>query len=516
MSVMRISHRIQRSASHGNRRLRKPHPASEVSILMLDPKNWDAFRTLAHQMLDDALDGIKDIREHPVWVPMPQAAKDAIRDDANLQTGQDINEVYARYRELIEPYTTGNRHPRFFGWVHGNGTPSGMLAQMLMAGLNSNAGGREHSAPYVERAVIAWWAKIFGFPAESSGIVTTGTSMATLLAVLTARTQALGAEVRTTGLAGHRLTGYTATSVHHSTTKAFEISGIGSDALRRVAVDADGRIDIEALKHAIADDRAAGYQPFLLVGTAGTVDRGASDDLSALADVAAEENLWFHVDGAFGAMAILAPERKHLVAGIERADSVAMDFHKWMHVPYGAGLMLTRHEVLHRATFADNVPYLARLDQGTAGGQPWFCDYGPELSRGFIALGVWMAMQEFGLERIGAAIEHDCRMATQLAQLLIDIPGMRIMAPVHLNIVCARFERPGMTPEQLDDFNGALVVALQCSGVAVPSTTRIAGRLVMRFNFTNHRVREDDLRVLVAAVNSIITEQPEGAGCFSA
>lgn len=463
-------------------------------------------------MLDAALDEMQAVPAGPVWRAVPPEVKSALTDEPVPWQGRPLADVFAEYRALIEPYTVGNRHPRFFGWVHGQGTPSGMLAQMLTASLNINAGGREHAGAYVERAVVAWWARVFGFPEGSSGIVTSGTSMATLLAVLVARTQTLGVEVRGRGLGDARLAGYAAVSAHHCLHKAFDAAGLGHAAIRRIPVDGDGRMRVDALQQALAHDRERGIRPFFLYATAGSVNTGAVDDLARLADLAAQEALWFHIDGAFGALAMLAPARRGLLQGLERADSLALDFHKWLHVPYGSGLMLTRHASVHRATFADEVHYLARLREGTAGGDPWFCDFGLELSRGFGALGVWFAMREFGLERLGEAIEHDCLMAEALGTRLERIPEIRLAAPVRLNIVCARYAAPGLSAEELDERNAAIVVELQTTGVAVPSTTRIGGNLVMRFNFTNHRVRPNDLEITAAAIEAAIGRFREGPG----
>jgi aromatic-L-amino-acid/L-tryptophan decarboxylase len=299
-----------------------------------------------------------------------------------------------------------------------------------------------------------------------------------------------------------RLTGYTSTEAHGSVARAFDVAGIGSAALRPVVTDAALRLDVAALRAAIAADRAAGKRPFIIIGTAGSASTGAVDDLSALADCARDEGLWFHVDGAFGALARLAPELRGRLAGIERADSIAFDLHKWLHVPYDAGAVLVRDGVLHAATFADHAPYLARTQRGTAAGEPWFTDFGPELSRGFRALSVWFTMKTYGLDRFGELIARQCALARALGERIAATPPLALLAPVTLNIVCFRYAAPLDEPS-CDALNAHIVVELQERGIAVPSTTRIGGKLAIRMNVMNHRTTQADLDATLDAVVAI-------------
>ncbi len=423
-----------------------------------------------------------------------------LRDDILPCAPLGIGDVYAEFATLIEPYAVDNRHPRFFGWVHGAGTPVGVIAELLAAGMNANVGGRDHAAVEVERRVIGWWCEVFGFPAGASGILTTGTSMANLIGVLVARRRALGDGVRAQGLGGARLRGYTSREAHASLARAFDVAGLGSDALRPVAIDAHRRLDVAAVRAAIAADRARGETPFLIAGTAGSAGTGAVDDLGALADVARDEGLWFHVDGAFGALAQLAPSERALLAGIERADSLAFDLHKWLHVPYDCGAVLVRDGDLHAATFADHAPYLARATRGTAAGEPWFTDFGPELSRGFRALKVWFALKTFGLDALGASIASRCALARRFAERVAAEPECELLAPATLNIVCFRSVPAHVAPHDRDAHNAALAIALQERGIAVPSTTRVDGALALRLNVMNHRTTAADLDVTLASV----------------
>ena len=444
------------------------------------------------------LDYLRDVGERPAWQPVPARAKELLRSALPVRP-MDLESVYREFAQNILPYPTGNIHPRFFGWVHGSGTPVGALADFLAATMNANLGGREHAAVYVEREVIAWFCELFGFGSRGSGIVLSGTSIANFAGVLVARTAKCGRDGRARGLdqVHHKLVGYASGATHGCVRKAFEMAGLGGDALRIIETDAEHRIDVAALERAIAQDRAAANVPFLLVGNAGTVDCGAIDPLENLADVAGRNELWFHVDGAFGALAALSEKLRPALRGIERAGSIAFDFHKWLHVPYDAACLLVRDEAVHRETFASEGPYITRMSRGTAAGAPWFADFGPDLSRGFRALKVWFTLKVFGSARLAQAIEMNCAQAGAFAGLLREDPRFEIAAPVPLNIVCFRLYNG--SDEQADN----LAVALQESGQAVISSTTVDGRRALRACFTNHRTTEGDVRAVYEALRKL-------------
>jgi glutamate/tyrosine decarboxylase-like PLP-dependent enzyme len=447
-------------------------------------------------MLDDMLGYIETIRNRPVWQPIPAEIRARFRKPAPRQ-GEKLVEVYAEFLSEILPYTQGNVHPGFMGWVNGGGTPVGMVAEMLTAGLNANCGGRDHIPIEVERQVTRWVAELFGFPESATGLFVTGTSMANLVAVLIARDVALGFEVREGGVAAdpRRLTAYTSKAVHGCVPKAMDIAGLGSDALRQIPTDSRHRIDFTALAEAIRRDREAGLTPFLVVGTAGTVNTGAVDDLAGLADLCQREKLWFHVDGAFGALAKLAPDLAPKLDGMERADSVAFDFHKWGQAPYDAGFILVRDGEAHKNAFALPAAYLQRAERGLAAGSPWPCDFGPDLSRGFRALKVWFTLKVFGTEALGASISRCCALARSLEGRVKETPELELMAPVELNIVCFRYRA-----EDSDRVNGEIVIRLQESGLVAPSTTRIGGRTAIRAAIVNHRTSQAEIDALVEGV----------------
>ncbi|WP_158744410.1 pyridoxal-dependent decarboxylase, partial [Acidisphaera sp. L21] len=404
--------------------------------------------------------------------------------------------VYADVQRLIIPYVTGNVHPGFMGWVHGGGNPVGMLAELIAGGLNANLGGRDHAPIEVERQVVRWAAEMVGLPTDSSGLMVTGSSMANLVAVLVARRATLGPEIRSKGIAGARLTAYAARTAHGCIARAMDIAGFGTDALRLIRCDADHRIDLSDLAAHIAQDRAEGAQPFLVIGTAGTVDVGAVDNLSGLATFCRSAGLWFHVDAAFGALAMLSPRHRPLLAGIEQADSLALDFHKWAQVPYDAGCILVRDGTKQAAAFAQTVAYLRREDRGLAGGAPWPCDLGPDLSRGFRALKVWMTLKTYGADHLGQIVDTTCAVAQHLAARIRDDPALELLAPVALNIVCFRV-RDVTDPDRL---NRDIVADLQEGGIAAPSTTTVKGTLAIRAAIVNHRTRDADVDRMLDAV----------------
>ena len=465
--------------------------ADKVSRATLDPADWANTREQAHRMLDDMLDHIRHIRDMPVWLPMPQEKRDAFRVPLPREP-QAVEDIHAEFLSSILPYGSGNLHPRFMGWVQGAGTVPGMLAEMLAAGLNANLGGRDHSGIEVERQLVQWVREMFDFPESASGIFVTGTSIANFMAVLVARTGTLGADVRHSGLGGRRLRGYASAAVHGCVRRAFDYAGLGSDALTEIGTDAAHRIDIAELKSRILRDRAAGLEPFMVIASAGTVDVGATDDLDAIAALCSDEKLWFHVDGAYGALGILSPEIAPRLNGIERADSIAFDFHKWGQVPYDAGFLLVRDGKLHMGTFASPAAYLRRDTRGLSAGSPWPSDFGPDLSRGFRALKTWFTLKAFGTQRLGEMMAQSCLLARYLEARVRDEPELELVSGAQLNIVCFRYRGE-------DGLNSEIVADMQEAGIAAPSLTTLNGRVAIRACFINHRTSFEDVDALVEA-----------------
>ena len=447
-------------------------------------------------MLDDILDYVEHLRDRPAWQPIPEHVRTHFREPVPVHP-TDLAEVHHEFMRYILPYATGNSHPGFMAWVHGGGNVVGILADMLAAGLNANLGGRDHIPIEVERSVVRWLSQLFAFPSDASGIFVTGSSMANLIGVLIARTRELGLEVRQEGLASRRtrLVAYTSAAAHGCIAQAMDASGFGTAALRVIPINDRHQIDIDALSVAIDRDRKKGFTPFLIVGTAGTVDIGAFDDLSAMASIAEREKLWFHVDGAIGAVAIMAPDLAPRLDGIQRADSIALDFHKWAQVPYDAGFILVRDGALHRKVFASPANYLQRECRGLAAGSPWPCDLGLDLSRGFRALKTWFTLKVYGTEALGAAMSRTCALARHLESRIAATPELELLAPVQLNIVCFRYR--ALDPDRV---NSEIVVELQELGLCAPSTTRIGTSLAIRAAIVNHRTEQRDIDMLVERV----------------
>jgi glutamate/tyrosine decarboxylase-like PLP-dependent enzyme len=332
-----------------------------------------------------------------------------------------------------------------------------------------------------------------GLPPTTSGVLLTGSSMANFVAVLCAKYRALGRAGRENGLAGQNLVAYASAGVHRCVPGALDMAGLGLSALRTIPVDDDYRINLAALKAAIAEDREAGKIPFLIVGTAGTVDVGAIDDLAALADIAAVAGMWFHADAAFGALACLSQNLKPRLAGIERADSVAFDFHKWAQVTYDSGCVLIRDAQIQLATFSQPASYLAPA-AGLAAGAPWPCDLGPDLSRGFRALKIWLTLSTYGAGALGAIVDKTCALAAHLAARVAASGHLELAAPTPLNIVCFRIKNFA------DAQTASLVADLQESGHFAPSTTILHGRLAIRAAIVNHRTERADIDALIEAL----------------
>ena len=463
---------------------------------MLDPKNWKQTKRIGHQMLDDLFDYLEHLRNKPVWVCAP----DEIRQHFHAAIPnhpQSLDAIYAEFKKNILPYIGGNIHPGFMGWAQGGGTVVGMLAELLAAGLNANLGGRDHIPILVEKQITQWLSELFHFPKAASGLCVSGTSLANFMAILIAKTAAMGKSSRVKGVSS-LLCGYTSQAVHNSVTKAFEMSGIGSQGLRKLPINACHQLNLEALQSAVEKDRSAGLKPFIVIANAGTVDIGAIDDLQAIHRFCKKEKLWFHVDGAIGALGMLSPKIAALLKGIEYADSIALDFHKWGQVQYEAGFILVRDSKKQRDTFAADATYLKRAKKGMAAGGQWPCDYGPNLSRGFQALKIWFTIKAYGAEQLGRMMEYTCDLAKYAEKKILANTCFELLAPVTLNIICFRYKLK--SSKESDRINQHIIEQLHLSGIAAPSTTKINGQLAIRAAFFNHRTNFTDVDHLLEAV----------------
>jgi aromatic-L-amino-acid/L-tryptophan decarboxylase len=446
-------------------------------VTTLDPPNWDAFRALAHRMVDDMLDHLSTLREQPAWRPMPPHVRRRLNTDPVPRQGIGDEAAYEAFVSHVLPYTNGNIHPRFWGWVQGNGTPLGMMADMLAAGINPHMAGFDQAPALVEERVVAWLAELLGFPPGTSGLMVSGASMANLLALAVAH-----------HASPHKVC-YGSTETHTWAKKSVKFLGLGDSGFMQIPVGLDDRIDLDALRRAVNSQ-----PPFAIIASAGTVNTGAIDDLAAMADIAQEAGVWFHVDGAFGALAVLSPKLRPLLAGLERADSVGFDLHKWGYLPFECACVLVKNAARVRETFTASASYLAPTTRGViAGGFP-FAERGIELTRGFKALKVWLSFKAHGTDALAQMIEQNVDQARYLAALIDANPMLERLAPVGLNVVCFRYS-PGD-----DAVNEEILLRLQERGIAIPSGTKVNGRYAIRCAITNHRTRIEDLDVLVNAV----------------
>ncbi len=466
----------------------------------LDPGDWEAFRSLGHQAIDDLVALWSSLDGQPAWQPIPEEVLERLGGPAPEQPSP-ATEVYEEFRRDILPYRTGNIHPSFFSHVIGTGTPFGALGELLAAGINCNLFGGHQAACQVERQVVTWFASLLGLPAEAGGLLFSGGSMANIVALAVALRERVGFDVRRRGLclAERRPRLYCSSETHNCIDKGADFLGLGSESVRRVPADGGFRLSMESLEAAIEQDRAAGWQPFAVVGNAVTVATGAIDPLDAIADLCRRQGLWFHVDGAIGAVGVLSPTLAPRLAGMERADSIAFDLHKWLYVPYEAGCLLVRDAETQQRAFSNATAYLSVLEAGLSSGDSWPNQLGPELSRGFKALKVWMSIKEHGLSGYRRAIETNVQQAFHLGRLIETTPGLELLAPVTANVVCYRFVTEDLTEEALDALNRRIVEQLHVRGLAVPSHTFIRGRFAIRVAITNHRTRRSHLEALVAA-----------------
>ncbi len=468
--------------------------------ISLDPEDWATHRALAHKIVDDAVDHLANLRNRPVWQPMPQTVRATYLTPVP-DGPTPLADIYTQMRENLLPYPMGGIHPRFFGWYMGGCNFTGALGDFIAAIEGSNLGGGDTAAVATEIQVIGWLRGMMGFPDTASGTLTSGGSMANMVGLTVARNAMAGVDVRVDGVINlpQPLRFYASDQVHSAHQKSLEALGLGSKSLRLVPVDADYRMDIAALKRMIAEDRATGYRPACVIATAGSTNTGSIDDLSAIGAFCRAEGIWFHVDGCIGALVRLAPDNRHLVAGIEDADSLALDPHKWLQTPFECGCALIRDADAHRAAFTVHPDYLQEQTRGVAAGE-FFGDYGYELSRGFKALKLWMSLKEQGVAKFGALIDQHIAMAQYLERLVSADAGLELMAPVAINIVCFRYVGKGGTEAELKALNTEIMMRIQESGMAVVTDTTLKGRHSLRAAIVNHRTRREDLDITIREV----------------
>ncbi len=459
---------------------------------MLEPSP-DEIRDWANSIIQFMIEYLGGLRDRRVY---RHTSSREIRSglDATLPTkGSDFDGLLKVFRETIVPFSRQNAHPRMFGYVQSPGTPLAAFADLLASTLNANLTvWRSAPAPVeLERLTIDWIRQILGFNAEAGGLFVSGGSMANLTGIAMARQRK--------GCSSGRLRIYASSETHFSIVKAAALLGIGRENVCHVAVDERFRIRMDDLVAKISADLEAGYVPFCVVANAGTVNTGAVDPLAEIREIAHRFQLWMHVDGSYGAFGVLAESARKLFAGMEQADSVALDPHKWLYLPVDVGCVIYRDPEAARAAFAHEAEYTRMF--GEEADEAFVCwDYGPELSRRFRALKVWMLLKGVGLDRLSEAIESNLACARHLESMVRASDDFEMAAPVELSIFCFRHV-PGRlrneSPKAIDDFNERLLVALQRDGSSYLSNAALGGRFALRGCVLNYRTTLRDMEILL-------------------
>ncbi|MDS9469289.1 pyridoxal-dependent decarboxylase [Paracoccus sp. MBLB3053] len=472
----------------------------EERLETLDPEDWQAYAREVHATLDRAIALTASLGHDPVWRPVPAEIRAGFESGVPREPSS-LADVLDETWATVLSYPLGNRHPRYWMWYMGASCLTGALGDFLAAVDGSNLGGGNDAAVEVERQVLRWLKEIIGFPPDAGGTLTSGGTVANLIGLTVARNRMAQGNIRENGLSSLKqpLRYYASDQVHACHQKAIELLGLGNRALRRVPTRADCRMQTAALRAAIAEDRAAGYSPACVIATAGTVNTGAIDNLRELAGICREEGLWFHVDGCIGALARLSESHRGLLDGIELADSVALDPHKMMHVPFEAGCVLVRDAAAQLQSFSLGSEYLESMQRGVSAGG-WLFDYGIQTSRGFRALKIWLMLKEHGANRFGRIITRNIDQARRIADRIDAEPRLHLLWPVTLDIVCFRFDPGGLETAALTALNIEIMIRLQESGIAAFSDTTVHGEHGLRIAICNHRTTDEDLASALDAV----------------
>jgi aromatic-L-amino-acid decarboxylase len=482
-------------------------PLSDTpSPLAMDPGVFYHLGMLAVEIAAEYLD---ELPARPVFGPMTPAERRLLLDQPLPEYGIAPEAIFDFFEQHILPHAMGNQHPRFAAWVNPAAAPIGTLAEFLAAVMNPSAAGGDHAAIYLEHCMVRWLMELIGFPVQgSAGLLVSGGSVASLYCLAVARQWAgdiFGWNVRTEGLQGdHRpLTLYLSEEGHSCLRKASHLLGLGEP--RRIAVDAQFKLDVSALHAAVRADRKAGLRPFCVIASAGTVNTGAVDPLEALAEFCTEEGLWLHVDGAYGAFGILDPTVSHLFSGLSRADSLALDPHKWLATPIECSCAIVREGSLMRETFSLVPPYLQTEPDRGFGGLPWFSEYGFQQTRRFNALKLAWVIQQAGRAGLVAHVSKHNALAQYMAQLIDAAPDLERMAPVELSIVCFRYVPEALRgdDEQLSTLNHQIMEEVQVDGEAFLNGTMLHGCFVLRSCALHYALIEQDVVAIIEEVRRV-------------
>jgi glutamate/tyrosine decarboxylase-like PLP-dependent enzyme len=462
----------------------------------------DALREISSETAKLVFEYLTTISERPVRAEN-YAGKTTESIDAELSAeGVPLDRLLTECRTVMD-LSRHNGHPRFFGYVASPSTPIGAYADLIASALNANitCWRSGPAGTEIERMVVRWLGSLISYDRDAKGLLTSGGSMANMIALLVANRRKTNSSRQGLWNYGPPMTLYASEEVHMSIAKAADILGFGRDQVRMIACDERQRLRVDLLRQRIESDLREGLRPFCVVGSAGTVNTGVVDPLVEIAQIATEFDLWFHVDGAYGAPGVLDERKKPLFTGMERADSVSLDPHKWLYVPVDAGCLLFRDASAAMAAFntedADYIKTHGYSDEEAFA----FWDYSVELSRRFRALKVWLTLQYYGTRRIAQAISEDISLAAYLGEVVSNADDFELLAPVELSICCFRYvPRAGMSDEELNRLNERVMALVQKGGRAYVSNATVRGRFALRACITNFRTTKSDIDTTVAAI----------------
>jgi aromatic-L-amino-acid/L-tryptophan decarboxylase len=492
-------------------------PSADPDVTVPAPQfEWAAeeIRRVGYRIVDLIADHLATLPDRPVFQPVPRALAERLLSAELPQRGESVDRILDQLAADVAAYPFGNGHPRFYGWVNSPPAVLGVLVDAVGAAMNPSVAGGNHAAVWVERQVLEWFKGLVALPKDSMGLLVSGASSAALTALAVARHTVCskqGLDVRSEGLRPRasseapRLLIYKGGEGHGCHQKAVEMLGLGSSSIRVVPHDAALRMIPDALDAMIREDSAQGHFPMAVIASAGTVNTGAVDPLDALADVCQEHRVWFHVDAAYGGPALLTEAHRPFLSPMSRADSIAIDPHKWFYVPVDAGVVLIRDASAMRSAFSLVPPYL-RTDGNIEGvqGPPWFSEFGLEQTRPFRALKVWATLKYFGMEGYRALIEHDIAMARHLAERIRNDDLFELWEPQGLSIVCFRVVPKSLLADTtaLDALNQRVLTSVQLGGQGFLSSTILEGRLYLRACIVNPRATEADVDSVLEIVRS--------------
>ncbi len=475
--------------------------SSKLKEVTLDPENWEEFKTLGHKMLEDMMHYLETIRNQP-YIPTKEDSKNAILTPLPNK-GDGEEKVYSVFREHIVPHTVKKVRPDFWGVVQGTGSPFGMLIDLILSGINHGSLGMM----FINHHAIDWMKELLDYPKEAGGVFVSGGSEANFTGLAVARNKKAEIDVKAEGMqhVTEPMTLYCSEEAHDCLDRSVELLGLGNEALRWIPINENHQMDVDLLENEITLDRDAGNNPFCIIGTAGTVHTGAFDDLNALADLCERWNLWFHVDGAFGSWVRLSESHKYLADGLERADSVAVDLHKWMNMPYAIGCTLVKNRRAHFSTFVygHDASYLKTgvTELGDVLKSP--LNLSLALSRPDLGGKAYMLLRAFGRDKYAGLIQQNIDQIYYLAELIRKEPNLEIAAPVISNIVCFRYVHDGLNEGDIERLNRMILRELWKINFWMISDTVIKGRYVLRACNVNHRTRYSDFNVLVERIISL-------------